>query len=82
MANKAPKMLWVKWRDTATYRGWREKQGCTVLDVESLGWLIEDTKGHLMIALGRSTDDDAFSWAEIQVIPKGMVIEKRVLKYA
>ena len=79
---KAPKMLWVRWRDSSCYHRWRSAEGCSTLAVETLGWLIEDTKEHLMVAMDRAMDEDAEPWAEIEVIPKGMVIEKRVLKHA
>ena len=77
-----PKMLWVRWRDASSYRGWRSKEGCTTLHVETLGWLVEETKEHLMLAMDRATgEEDALPWAEIEVIPKGMVLEKKVVKW-
>lgn len=53
MATKRPKKVMVKWEDSAATSGWydldRKPYGAVMC--YSAGWLIEDTKKHVVLAL-------------------------------
>ncbi len=75
-----PKAVFVRWRDSAHYRGWQNATGVSPMHCASIGWLIEETKGHIAIALSRSEDEDGLPWGEVEVIPRECIISTKVVK--
>ena len=74
-----PKAVRVVWRDSALYRGWQSYDGCTPTLIESIGWLVEDTKDKLVIATSYDDNEDR-GWAGLMVIPRECVVSKKVVK--
>lgn len=75
-----PTAVHVRWRDSATHTKWQSYEGRDVMVIESVGWLLEETKDKVVIA--SSYDDQGErQWADIMVIPRECVVSKKVVKY-
>ena len=74
-----PKAVYVRWRDAGGSSAWQVYEGLNVMPVESIGWVIEDTKDKLVIASSYDNRENR-QWADITVIPRECVVSKKVVK--
>ena len=69
-----PKIIRVTWRDSANYTGWTDYgEDKTAQVIESVGFLIANTKDHIAIAGGYDGDSDA-PWSQMTIIPKECIV--------
>jgi hypothetical protein len=77
-----PKIVHVCWRDSAQHLGWVDpvEEELKVHPIESIGFLVEETDDHIIIASGHNMAEGAVPWCQVVVIPIGAVVEKKVLR--
>jgi phage-related protein len=76
-------LLYVKWLDAQSHGdGWED-----INDVKAeapvaytVGWLVDETDKAMALVQTISTDEDGTEIINRQVLPKGMILEKRELK--
>ncbi len=74
-----PKAVHVRWRDAGGSSAWQAYDGSAIMVIESIGWLIEDTKDKLVFA--SSYDDQPNrKWADVTTVPRECVVSKKVVK--
>lgn len=69
----------VAWLDIASYSGWmpvERAKGATPIVMKSIGYVVEDAKDALRIAMTREQEPDG-KVTEILVIPRGNVLKTK-----
>ncbi len=78
----APKVVRVRWRDSAQHLGWVDpaEEELKVHPIESIGFLVEETDDHIVIASSHNMAEGTIPWCQVVVIPAEAVVEKKVLR--
>lgn len=76
------KAVVIRWRDSFVSSRWQDYDGgLHIHEITSIGWLLEDTKDKLVIALSHDEHPHANEWADILVVPREAIVSKKVVKY-
>lgn len=78
----AQKIYIVDWIDTAAESGWKEANEIQsfVVTCQTVGFLVNETKAILTLALNRGLRNAKHPYGELVHIPKVAIIKKRKLK--
>ncbi len=77
---KAPKVLRVSWVDSTTLHSWQhEPYDCLPAVCESVGYLVSENKVAITLALN-SAPDTASPYGHLMIIPKAVILKRKVLK--
>lgn len=79
---KTPDIVLIEWRDAEHDFGWMDGNDIDdtepVLNCFTVGWVLKETKKHIRVCQTMTTDNHA----QVLVIPRGMVISKKILQRA
>lgn len=77
----ARKLIYVKWIDSTTTRGWRDPSDIgEPAKIESVGWLVKETKTAVSISAHLGVDPTSHDHCDVMTIPKGAITSCRVVK--
>ncbi len=76
---KMPKILLVDWYDSVSKGSWQDRDDCKAesLVCQSVGFLVDETKDYLCLALNRVTEAGYTPFGQLISIPK-VAIKRRV----
>lgn len=73
MKKKHRKLVEVEWQDAAQHRGWHKpNQLATVAQCRTIGYLIDDLKSHVVVAMSSEVTGD---YGDAMAIPRGCVVK-------
>ena len=78
---RLPRLCYLEWVDSASYRGWTDVDLCKKLKPESTirtaGWLIHETKDAVTISAHWAVDPDTSPHHSPMAIPKVAIKRRR-----
>lgn len=79
--NKA-KILLVDWVDSCQTAGWQEERDCKVrvISCQTAGFLVEETKEAVCLALSRALTEGCHPYGDIITIPRCSITGTEVMK--
>lgn len=79
---KQSKILMITWIDSCSSNGWQQpaEAKARISECQSVGFLVEETKDAIALALSRTTQEGFAPYADIVSIPKVAIKRKRVIR--
>jgi hypothetical protein len=75
------KIIKIWWEDSNSVSGWQESRDCKIskADCETVGFLVEETKEAICLALNRCTTPGVCPYGHLITIPKSCIKKMKVL---
>ena len=71
------KLIYVEWKDACTSHGWNYNEGMELMDVRTVGWVVQQDKTTVTIATSQSKGG---KFLDPITIPKHSITKMKTLK--